>query len=158
MELVGDGKAAAKRVREYSIRHLLGSLQMPVSQSSTKEGRVMESYEVLASAIFCMPVRATDTHALKDTADTLIARLTIGLPQYHSRNRAVLRALFGLDGEPRSRAEIGREVGLSPERIRQIRNQALRMLRHPSRSRQLPVSRTIRHLTGTVTTPDQRSR
>ena len=96
-----------------------------------------ESYEALASAIFCMPVRATDIHTLRKTADTLIGRLPIGLPQYHSRNRAVLRALFGLDGEPKSRAETGREVGLSTERIRQIEAQALRMLRHPSRSEPL---------------------
>ena len=93
-----------------------------------------ESYDALASAIFCMPVRATGIHTLRKTADTLIERLPIGLPQYHSRNRAVLRALFGMDGEPRSRAEIGREVSLSTERIRQIENQALRLLRHPSRS------------------------
>lgn len=105
--------------------------------ASGEKGRLIASYETLASAIFCMPVRAIDIHTLKGTADTLIERLPIGLPQYHSRNQAVLRALFGLDGEPRSRAEIGRELGLSPERIRQIRNQALRMLRHPSRSEQL---------------------
>jgi len=98
---------------------------------------MIESYELLASAIFCMPVRATDINALKKIADSIIEQLPIGLPQYHSRNQAVLRALFGLDGEPRSRAEIGREVGLSAERIRQIRNQALRMLRHPSRSGQM---------------------
>jgi len=102
-----------------------------------KEGRMIEGYELLASAIFCMPVRATDIHALEETADSIIEQLPIGLPQYHSRNQGVLRALFGLDGEPRSRAEIGREVGLSAERIRQIRNQALRMLRHPSRSEEL---------------------
>lgn len=107
---------------------------MQVSQPTGKEGRVTESYEALASAILCMPVRATDIPTLKETADALIERLPIGLPQYHSRNRAVLRALFGLDGEPKSRAEIGREVGLSTERIRQIEAQSLRMLRHPSRS------------------------
>ena len=98
---------------------------------------MIEVYEALASAILCMPVRATDIHTLKETADTLIERLPIGLPQYHSRNRAVLRALFGLDGEPRSRAEIGREVGLSTDRIKQVENQALRLLRHPSRSGQI---------------------
>ncbi len=98
---------------------------------------MIEGYEALASAILCMPVRATDIPTLKETADALIERLPIGLPQYHSRNRAVLRALFGLDGEPKSRAEIGREVSLSTERIRQIENQALRLLRHPSRSGQI---------------------
>ena len=96
-----------------------------------------ERYEALAGAIFCMPVRATDIHTLKETADALIEQLPIGLPQYHSRNRAVLRALFGLEGEPRSRAEISRELGLSTDRIRQIENQALRLLRHPSRSGQI---------------------
>jgi len=110
---------------------------MQVSQPTGKERRVTESYEALASAILCMPVRATDIHTLKETADALIERLPIGLPQHHSRNRAVLRALFGLDGEPKSRAEIGREVGLSTDRVRQIENKALRLLRHPSRSRQI---------------------
>jgi len=98
---------------------------------------MIDGYEALASAIFCVPVRATDIHALKETADTLIERLPIGLPQYHSRNRALLRALFGLDDEPKSRAEISRELGLSTDRIRQIENQALRLLRHPSRSGQI---------------------
>ncbi len=110
---------------------------MWVSQPPGKERRVIESYEALVSAIFCVPVRAVDIHTLKETADALISRLPIGLPQYHSRNRAVLRALFGLDGEPRSRTEIGEELGLSPERVRQIEARALRMLRHPSRSEQI---------------------
>ena len=102
-----------------------------------KEDRAIERYEGLASAVFCTPVRATDIHRLKATADDLIDRLPIGQPRYHSRNRAALRARFGLDGEPKSRAEIGQELGLSGERVRQIEAQALRMLRHPSRSEQL---------------------
>ena len=100
-------------------------------------GRGMNNYERLASAILAMPVRATDVHKLKETADTLIDRLPLGQSKFHSRNRAILRARFGLDVEPRSRAEVGNELGLSMERIRQIEAKALRMLRHPSRSRQL---------------------
>ena len=103
----------------------------------SKEHRAIGSYEALASAILCVPIKATDIHKLKETANALISRLPIGRPTYHSRNRAVLRARFGLDGEPRSRAEIGEELGLSAERVRQIESRALRMLRHPSRSDQL---------------------
>jgi hypothetical protein len=33
---------------------------MQVSQPTAKEGRMIEGYEALASAILCMPVRATD--------------------------------------------------------------------------------------------------
>ena len=97
----------------------------------------MNSYEVLASAILAMPVRATDIHKLKETADILIDRLPVGQSEFHSRNHAVLRARFGLDDEPRTVAEIGNELGLSMERVRQIEVKALRMLRHPSRSEQL---------------------
>jgi len=101
-----------------------------------KEREVIESYEALAGAIFCMPVRATDIHKLKETADTLISRLPIGLPQYHSRNRAILRARFSLAGQPRGLAEIGDELGLYGKRTRQSESMALRMLRRPPRSRQ----------------------
>jgi len=99
--------------------------------------RGISNYETLASVIFGVPVRATDIHKLKETADTLIDRLPVGQSKFHSRNRAVLRARFGLDDEPRSLAEIGNELGLSMERVRQIEAKALRMLRHPSRSEQL---------------------
>lgn len=103
-------------------------------------GRGMNNYERLASAILAMPVTATHIHKLKKTADTLIDRLPVGQSRFHSRNRAILRARFGLDGEPTGLAEVANELGLSTERIRQIEAKALRMLRHPSRSRQLSKS------------------
>ena len=99
--------------------------------------RGINNYERLASAIFGMPVRTTDIHKLKETVDTLINRLPVGQSKFHSRNRAVLRARFGLDGELRTLAEVGDELGLSMKRVRQIEVKALRMLRHPSRSEQL---------------------
>ena len=55
-----------------------------------------------------------------------------------SRERRVLQLRFGLeDGRSRTLEEVGREFGVTRERIRQIEAKALRKLRHPSRSRKL---------------------
>ena len=54
------------------------------------------------------------------------------------RERKVISLRFGLeDGHPRTLEEVGREFGVTRERIRQIEAKALRKLRHPSRSKRL---------------------
>jgi RNA polymerase primary sigma factor len=54
------------------------------------------------------------------------------------REAAVVKMRFGLvDGQPRTLDEIGREFGLTRERIRQIESKTLSKLRHPSRSQKL---------------------
>ena len=54
------------------------------------------------------------------------------------RESAVVRMRFGLvDGQPKTLDEIGREFGLTRERIRQIESKTLSKLRHPSRSQAL---------------------
>ena len=51
------------------------------------------------------------------------------------RQRKVIEQAYGLKGEaPRSLAAIGRELGVSRERVRQIRNEALVVLRLPALS------------------------
>ena len=54
------------------------------------------------------------------------------------REARVLQLRFGLeDGRSRTLEEVGREFGVTRERIRQIEAKALRKLRHPTRSRRL---------------------
>ena len=54
------------------------------------------------------------------------------------RESKVLKMRFGLvDGEEHTLAEVGKQFGLTAERIRQIEALALRKLKHPSRSRVL---------------------
>jgi RNA polymerase primary sigma factor len=54
------------------------------------------------------------------------------------RERRVLQLRFGLiDGHERTLEEVGKRFGVTRERIRQIEVQALRKLRHPSRSQKL---------------------
>ena len=55
-----------------------------------------------------------------------------------AREERVVKMRFGLeDGSEHTLNEVGQAFAVSRERIRQIEAEALRKLRHPSRSRQL---------------------
>jgi len=57
------------------------------------------------------------------------------LASLEERERRVIEMRYGLaDGKPRTLDDIGREFGLSRERIRQIEKTTMAKLRHPSRS------------------------
>jgi len=60
------------------------------------------------------------------------------LSELNEREKAVVRMRFGLDdGQPRTLEEVGREFGVTRERIRQIESKTLAKLRHPHRSQKL---------------------
>ena len=65
-------------------------------------------------------------------------QLTQVLDSLADRERKVIELRFGLvDGHPRTLEEVGREFGVTRERIRQIESKTLAKLRHPSRSSKL---------------------
>jgi len=60
------------------------------------------------------------------------------LLELSERERQVVRMRFGLeDGQARTLEEVGKELGVTRERIRQIEGKVLAKLRDPSRSRRL---------------------
>jgi RNA polymerase primary sigma factor len=60
------------------------------------------------------------------------------LEELNEREQAVVRMRFGLDdGQPRTLEEVGREFGVTRERIRQIESKTLAKLRHPQHSQKL---------------------
>ena len=77
------------------------------------------------------PPKIASHTLLKEQLDGVLKTLT-------QREKRVLELRFGItDGHPHTLEEVGREFGVTRERIRQIEAKALRKLRHPSRSKKL---------------------
>ena len=64
---------------------------------------------------------------LLDSAE--IEQVRALLSSLNQRERMILRARYGLDGQEESLRDIGERIGLSGERVRQIENRALGNLR-----------------------------
>jgi RNA polymerase primary sigma factor len=76
-----------------------------------------------------------DENLMRDSLQKDIARCLDTLPE---KDAVVLKLHFGLDGQPAmSLNEIGNIIGLSRERVRQIREKALRRLRQEHRHQNL---------------------
>jgi RNA polymerase primary sigma factor len=126
-ELAAELDLAADRVREIKKASLEPvSLEIPVgSEDDSHLGDFVPDEASLS------PADVATRQMLKEQMDDVLDSLT-------GRERRVLQLRFGLeDGRQRTLEEVGREFGVTRERIRQIEAKALRKLRHPTRSRKL---------------------
>ena len=127
-EEIGRGMdLPAERVREIiKVAQEPVSLETPIGEEEDSHlGDFVPDTDTLA------PADAASQQLLKETVEDVLASLTL-------RERRVLQLRFGLeDGRSRTLEEVGREFGVTRERIRQIEAKALRKLRHPSRSKRL---------------------
>jgi len=74
---------------------------------------------------------APDAGVMRDSART---QLELVLESLEEREQHIIRLYFGLDGkEALTLEEIGSLIGVTRERVRQIKERALSRLRHPSR-------------------------
>jgi RNA polymerase primary sigma factor len=72
------------------------------------------------------------------TSQLLREQLADILSTLPPREVRILQFRFGLlDGETYTLEEVGRKMGITRERVRQIETQALRRLRHPAHTRKL---------------------
>jgi RNA polymerase primary sigma factor len=87
--------------------------------------------DYLADTVNPTPDELTFEKALTETVEEALA----GLKERESK---ILRLYFGLDGEePMTLEQIGSLMGITRERVRQIKEKALSRLRHVSRARAL---------------------
>ncbi|HLV09073.1 MAG TPA: RNA polymerase sigma factor RpoD [Halanaerobiales bacterium] len=102
------------------------SLETPIGEEEDSHlGDFIEDEDAPA------PASAASFILLKEQLDDVLDTLT-------EREKRVLELRFGIeDGRPRTLEEVGKEFGVTRERIRQIEAKALRKLRHPSRSKKL---------------------
>ena len=100
------------------------SLETPIGEEDDSHlGDFLEDKEAVS------PSDYATNELLKDELYAVMKDLT-------EREERVLRLRYGLDdGRPRTLEEVGKEFGVTRERIRQIEAKALRKLRHPSRAK-----------------------
>jgi RNA polymerase primary sigma factor len=115
------------RVREIQrIAQEPVSLETPVgSEEDSHLGDFIEDQQAVA------PADAATRALLSEAVGEALEELT-------ERERQVVRLRFGLDdGHIRTLEEVGKEFGVTRERIRQIEAKTLAKLRHPIRSQKL---------------------
>ena len=102
------------------------SLETPVGkEEDTRLKEFIEDETTLS------PFESASRELLKEHIGEVLTTL-------NAREKKVLELRFGLrDGRTRTLEEVGKEFGVTRERIRQIEAKALRKLRHPSRSKRL---------------------
>ena len=114
------------------VREILKVSQEPVSLE-TPIGEEEDSHlgDFIEDSDAIVPVDAASFILLQEQLESVLHTLS-------EREKKVIQLRFGLlDGHPRTLEEVGREFGVTRERIRQIESKTLSKLRHPSRSQKL---------------------
>lgn len=124
--------ARALDMPEEKIRQILEAARLPVSLEAPigQDGDAFLG-DFIEDETQPPPIEVASQQLLRQQLEEALSRLT-------ERERRIIVLRYGLeDGQFRTLEEVGREFGITRERIRQIEAKALRKLRHPSCSRML---------------------
>ncbi|MBO2519745.1 MAG: sigma-70 family RNA polymerase sigma factor [Firmicutes bacterium] len=112
-----------RQVRQATYEPL--SLENPINEDGFSLGDIIEDEDA------ANPDEQVPQSSLQEELNELLSIL-------NEKELQVLRRRFGLDGgQPMTLAEVGREIDVSKERVRQIQAQALRKLRREGLAHQL---------------------
>ncbi len=115
-----------REIRKISQDQQPISLDAPIGEEEDSYlGDFIENDDALT------PDDAASYSLLREKLDEVLDTLT-------DREKRILELRFGIeDGRSRTLEEVGKEFGVTRERIRQIEAKALRKLRHPTRSKEI---------------------
>ena len=120
MGLLPDRVAEIPRIAQEPV-----SLQSPIGEEDSDLGDFIEDADAV------VPMEAAAFIMLQDQLERVLDNLS-------QREQRIIQLRFGLtDGHPRTLEEVGREFGVTRERIRQIESKTLAKLRHPNRAQML---------------------
>ena len=124
-EISKELELPVEKVREIiKVSQRPTSLETPIGEE--KDSRLKD---FVADEEVSAPTDDTSKELLKQQLLEVLGTLS-------PREQKVIELRFGLrDGKPRTLEAVGREFGVTRERIRQIEAKAIRKLRHPSRSK-----------------------
>jgi RNA polymerase primary sigma factor len=126
-EIGAEMELPPERVREIQkLSQEPVSLETPIGEEDDSNlGDFIEDSDAV------VPIDAASFILLQEQLDSILHTLS-------EREKKVIQLRFGLtDGHPRTLEEVGKEFGVTRERIRQIESKTLSKLRHPSRSQKL---------------------
>jgi RNA polymerase primary sigma factor len=124
--------ARAMDISDDKVRQVLDVSRHPVSLEAPV-GQDGDAFlgDFIEDETMPQPIELASQQLLKSQISDALNKLT-------ERERKIIVLRFGLDdGRFRTLEEVGREFGITRERIRQIEAKALRKLRHPTYSRKL---------------------
>jgi RNA polymerase primary sigma factor len=120
MGMPADRVAEIQRIAQEPV-----SLQAPIGEEDSDLGDFIEDADAV------VPIEAAAFMMLQDQLEQVLDTLS-------PREQRVIQLRFGLiDGHPRTLEEVGRDFGVTRERIRQIESKTLIKLRHPGRAQML---------------------